>query len=51
MNATPDDQRRFTRIGMDSAAHLLCAKRHWPARLIDISLKGALLELPEGFEG
>jgi hypothetical protein len=52
MSDTPADERRhFTRISMDSRLLLHCDGRQWESRLLDLSLKGALFQRPEGFEG
>jgi len=42
------DKRNFTRIAFDASARLIRGENDWPAKLLDISLKGALLEQPEG---
>ena len=41
------EKRHFKRIPMDAAAILDCGGRRWPSRLVDISLKGALIEAPD----
>ena len=46
---TNDNRRHFTRIPMDSEVTLACGAQQWKTQLIDISLKGALLSLPEEF--
>ena len=46
---TNDNRRHFTRIPMDSEVTLACGAQQWKSQLIDISLKGALLSLPEEF--
>lgn len=40
------EKRRFHRISMDGLARLQCQSSHWSCRLIDISLKGALISKP-----
>jgi hypothetical protein len=46
---TTDNRRHFTRIPMDSEVTLACGAQQWKSQLIDISLKGALLAIPEAF--
>lgn len=49
---TPGEERRhFTRIPIDSRAQLTCNGQLLETRLLDISLKGALIERPEGYTG
>ncbi|MFU8837305.1 MAG: PilZ domain-containing protein [Thiohalomonadaceae bacterium] len=43
------DQRHFTRVAIDCKAELICTHRLWQTRLLDVSLKGALLYRPEDF--
>jgi len=43
------ERRHFTRIPMDSEVTLACGAQQWKSQLIDISLKGALLAVPENF--
>lgn len=40
------EKRQFTRINFDASARLRHQDNHWPTHLLDISLKGALIELP-----
>ena len=48
----PDtEQRRFKRIPFDAKAEMLCAGDHWHSNLIDLSLRGALIERPPSWEG
>jgi len=42
------EKRHFTRIAFDARARLLQGESDWPTHLLDISLKGALVELPAG---
>jgi len=44
-----EERRHFTRIPIDSPAALVCNEQQWETRLLDISLKGALLERPQDF--
>jgi len=41
-----NDKRRFSRIDFDTGVHLVSAEGSWHARLIDISLKGLLIDIP-----
>ncbi|MEE2729753.1 MAG: PilZ domain-containing protein [Pseudomonadota bacterium] len=41
------EKRHFTRIAFDASARLTRGENDWPAKLLDISLKGALLQQPE----
>ena len=43
-------QRRFSRIPFDVAVTLREGERSWQSTLIDLSLHGALIRSPEGFE-
>jgi predicted component of type VI protein secretion system len=44
-------QRHFTRISLNAPALLSTPEEEWETRLIDLSLTGALVELPEGWTG
>jgi predicted component of type VI protein secretion system len=53
---TPTDdgiarQRHFTRISLQAPALLSSPGEEWETRLIDLSLTGALVELPDGWTG
>lgn len=52
MNAVVEaaNRRLFQRIHFDADVRLYSDRAMWPTRLLDISLKGALLERPEGWE-
>ncbi len=47
----PENRRQFRRIGFDGEARLYSEKAMWSTRLVDISLHGALVERPAGWEG
>ena len=47
---TPD-KRRFSRVAIDGEARLSCRSKSWSSRLLDVSLKGALISTPEGWIG
>ncbi len=44
------EKRHFKRIPMDASATLNCGGRKWQSRLVDISLKGALVESPHDWD-
>lgn len=44
-------QRHFTRISLHAPALLSTPEEEWQTRLIDLSLTGALVELPDGWTG
>jgi hypothetical protein len=44
-------QRHFTRISLHAPALLSTLDEEWETRLIDLSLTGALVELPDGWVG
>lgn len=46
MTPPPSERRRFQRIDFDAPAELRQGEQRWPARLIDLSLKGLLVERP-----
>ncbi|MEN8639382.1 PilZ domain-containing protein [Pseudomonas sichuanensis] len=41
-----DERRRFQRINFDAPTELRQGERRWPAKLLDLSLKGLLIERP-----
>ncbi|MHB8347097.1 MAG: PilZ domain-containing protein [Acidiferrobacterales bacterium] len=47
----PENQRRFTRFQLDATVHIRHGHEHWEACLVDISLNGALLTIPNGWNG
>ena len=38
------EQRRFARIDLDGRARLEVAGRNWPVEIVDLSLKGAMVQ-------
>jgi hypothetical protein len=48
---SPDNRRRFSRIRFQRAAELVLGAERVPVEVIDVSLNGALLQVPEGFVG
>lgn len=45
--SSSDDQRNFRRIPFDAAVEVESGGQRYPAELLDISLKGALVLLPQ----
>ncbi|KAB5626328.1 PilZ domain-containing protein [Pseudomonas sp. MH2] len=41
-----DERRRFQRIDFDAPTELRQGDRQWPVKLLDLSLKGLLIERP-----
>lgn len=50
-NGTGDNRRRFSRIQFHRAAELVLGTDRYPVEVIDVSLNGALLQVPPGFSG
>jgi hypothetical protein len=44
------EKRRFTRIPFNATAHVVSANGSWYSKLIDVSLKGALITCPQDWE-
>ena len=51
MSEHPADRRRFKRIAFDARTELIQGPFIWPVKLIDLSLKGLLVERPEPWLG
>jgi hypothetical protein len=51
MSEHPADRRRFKRIAFDARTELSQGELIWPVKLIDLSLKGLLIEKPEPWLG
>ncbi|MFU2328769.1 PilZ domain-containing protein [Pseudomonas sp. NFX98] len=51
MSEHPADRRRFKRIAFDARTELSQGQFIWPVKLIDLSLKGLLIERPEPWLG
>ena len=51
MSQHPADRRRFKRIAFDARTELCQGDFIWPVKLIDLSLKGLLIEKPEPWLG
>ncbi|NOX92057.1 MAG: PilZ domain-containing protein [Gammaproteobacteria bacterium] len=45
----PTDKRRFSRISFVTDIHLVSAEGSWNAQLVDVSLKGILATMPDGW--
>lgn len=44
------EQRRFSRVSFQGKAHLETAAQSYPTEVLDISLKGALISVPVGWQ-
>ena len=44
-------QRHYTRVSLHAPAMLVTPEERWETRLIDLSLSGALVDLPDGWTG
>jgi hypothetical protein len=51
MSEHPAERRRFKRIAFDARTELSQGQSTWPVKLIDLSLKGLLIERPEHWQG
>ena len=51
MSEQPANRRRFKRIAFDARTELRQGEYIWPVKLIDLSLKGLLIERPEPWLG
>ncbi|WP_223459188.1 MULTISPECIES: PilZ domain-containing protein [unclassified Pseudomonas] len=51
MSEPPAERRRFKRIAFDVRTELSQGESTWPVKLIDLSLKGLLIERPEHWQG
>ena len=51
MSEHPANRRRFKRIAFDARTELRQGEYIWPVKLIDLSLKGLLIEKPEPWLG
>ncbi|WP_223512817.1 PilZ domain-containing protein [Pseudomonas sp. GL-R-26] len=51
MSEHPAERRRFKRIAFDARTELSQGESTWPVKLIDLSLKGLLIERPEHWQG
>lgn len=46
MSDASSERRRFSRVAFDAATELVQGPCSWPVRLLDLSLKGMLVERP-----
>ncbi len=51
MTDSHEDRRRFKRISFDAKTELTQGAKSWPVHLIDLSLKGLLIERPDPWRG
>lgn len=52
MSQDPENQRRFSRVSFDASAHLSSGDgQDWITSLIDLSLNGALIAIPNNWQG
>ncbi|MDF9775231.1 PilZ domain-containing protein [Pseudomonas baetica] len=51
MSEHPAERRRFKRIAFDARTELSQGESTWPVKLIDLSLKGLLIERPDPWLG
>ncbi|AAZ35090.1 PilZ domain-containing protein [Pseudomonas savastanoi pv. phaseolicola] len=51
MTDSPADRRRFKRIAFDAKTDLKQGDQTWKVQLVDISLKGLLIERPDPWNG
>ncbi|APC17406.1 PilZ domain-containing protein [Pseudomonas frederiksbergensis] len=51
MRDHPANRRRFKRIAFDAKTELSQGEHRWPVKLLDLSLKGLLIERPEPWLG
>jgi len=51
MSSDTREKRHYSRVPFDTEVTLINPSTQWQGNLIDISLKGALLERPPGWEG
>jgi hypothetical protein len=51
MSEHPAERRRFKRIAFDARTELNQGESTWPVKLLDLSLKGLLIERPDPWLG
>lgn len=51
MSGNQQEKRRFSRVDFSTNTSISNSKQHWEIPLVDISLKGVLVERPEGWDG
>lgn len=47
----PGEQRTFTRVAFNARVTVVNDERHWQSRIIDLSVKGALVAKPQDWDG
>lgn len=50
MNTPTQERRHFSRVVFDAQTSISQNGESWPVELIDLSLKGALIQQPENFD-
>ena len=51
MTEHASERRRFRRIAFDATAELRQNGSEWPVKMVDLSLKGLLVERPDNWKG
>jgi PilZ domain len=51
MSEQPSDRRRFRRIAFDARTSIAQNSWNWPVQLVDVSLKGLLVQRPDDWRG
>jgi len=51
LTESPDNRRSFSRISFDADTFLCQDENRWEVELIDISLNGVLVKLPDNWDG
>lgn len=51
MSEQPSDRRRFRRIAFDARTTIAQDGWNWPVQLVDLSLKGLLVQRPDDWQG
>ena len=51
MTEQPSDRRRFRRIAFDAKTEFRQNGHEWPVQLVDLSLKGLLVQRPDDWQG
>ena len=51
MTEQPSDRRRFRRIAFDARTTIAQEGWNWPVQLVDLSLKGLLVQRPDDWRG
>ncbi|OPA97441.1 PilZ domain-containing protein [Pseudomonas fluorescens] len=51
MTEQPSDRRRFRRIAFDARTTIAQDTWNWPVQLVDVSLRGLLVERPDDWRG